>query len=146
MKTKSIITEVICFLFITLFVYAAGSKLHDVEKFKVQIGQSPILTQISGLVAWAIPLSEITISLLLAWTKSRLVGLFASLCLMMMFTAYIIAITQFSENIPCSCGGVLQSLGWTEHLIFNIIFVALAIAGIILENSKSSKELSPIHN
>jgi hypothetical protein len=48
-----------------------------------------------------------------------------------MFTAYIIAITKFSDYIPCSCGGVLQEMGWGEHLVFNICFVLLALAAIL---------------
>src|SRR5690606_7657944 len=49
-----------------------------------------------------------------------------------MFTAYIVIILNFTEFIPCSCGGVLEDLGWTEHLIFNIVFILLAAVGILL--------------
>ncbi len=38
MKSRAITIEVICGLFILLFVYAAVSKLLDVEKFRVQVG------------------------------------------------------------------------------------------------------------
>ncbi|WP_418501821.1 MauE/DoxX family redox-associated membrane protein [Flagellimonas sp.] len=131
-RHRGIVVEVICFLFILLFVYAAVSKLTDVQKFTVQIGQSPLLTNIAGFTAWFIPIVEIGVSLLLAWPRSRLYGLYGAFGLMVMFTAYIIAILSFSEHIPCSCGGVLEKLGWTEHLIFNIVFIALAAIGILL--------------
>lgn len=52
---------------------------------------------------------------------------------MVIFTAYIVVILQFSEEIPCACGGVLQSLGWKEHLIFNIVFSLIALTGVLLE-------------
>jgi hypothetical protein len=51
---------------------------------------------------------------------------------MSMFSAYIIAITQFSDYIPCSCGGILQKMSWNQHLVFNFLFVSLAAAGILL--------------
>lgn len=142
MKARAVIIEIICGLFILLFMYAAVSKLMDVEKFRVQIGQSPMLTSMAGFVAWFIPSVEILISVLLAIGRTRLIGLFASFALMVMFTAYIVAITQFSEHIPCSCGGVLQKMGWTEHLIFNIGFVLLGLMGIILisKNEKDNSE------
>lgn len=138
---RQVLTEIICLLFILLFVYAAVVKLLDFERFKVQIGQSPLLTDFSGLVAVVIPFLEIAIAMLLAVPRYRLVGLFGSFGLMAMFTAYIISILQFSEHIPCACGGVLQSLGWTEHLIFNIVFMCIAIAGVLLMPVRSSKEL-----
>lgn len=124
-------------LFILLFVYAATSKLSDVEKFKVQLGQSPMLTSIASLVVWLIPMTEFVISVLLAFARTRIIGLFAAFTLMIIFTEYIIAITQFSEYVPCSCGGILQSMSWTEHLFFNIGFVILAGIGITLFNSSS---------
>ena len=129
---KKIALEIICFLFILLFTYAAIMKLMDVQKFTVQIGKSPLLTDFAGVVAWGIPLLELLIAGMLAITRFRLVGLYAAFGLMVMFTAYIIAILQFSEHVPCSCGGVLESMGWTEHLIFNIGFVLLGLSGVIL--------------
>lgn len=35
------------------------------------------------------------------------------------------------HNIPCSCGGILESLGWREHLYFNLAFIALAVLALI---------------
>jgi hypothetical protein len=63
-----------------------------------------------------------------------------------MFTTYIIIITRFSPYVPCSCGGVLQKLGWTEHLVFNIVFVVLAATGIIfhVQNIKKTKSPQPM--
>ena len=133
MTKKKIALEIICFLFILLFTYAALMKLQDVQKFTVQIGQSPLLTEFAGIVAWAVPISELLIAGMLVINRFRLWGLHAAFGLMTMFTAYIIAILQFSEHIPCSCGGVLESMGWTEHLIFNIGFVILGMIGVILQ-------------
>lgn len=133
---RKMIVEVICFLFIVLFVYAATNKLLDLEKFRVQIGQSPLLTFIAPFAAWFIPISEIAIALMLAVPRFRIEGLYASFGMMVMFTAYILAILNFSAHIPCSCGGVLEQLGWTEHLIFNLGFVMLGLVGIILVTKK----------
>ncbi len=93
MLRKTII-EIITVLFILLFVYAAVSKLLDYEKFRVQLGQSPLLTAFAGWVALIIPAAEILVSLLLATRRWRLVGLYAAFSLMVMFTAYIIVILK----------------------------------------------------
>ena len=133
---RSTIVDFISMLFILLFIYAASSKLMDFENFRVQLGQSPLLRLYSKSISLFIPVIEVAISLLLITAKFRLIGLYASFTLMIMFTAYIIAITRFSDNIPCSCGGVLQNMSWNQHLIFNIIFDVFAVIGIFLYRLK----------
>ncbi len=135
---KSIFTEIIAALFILLFVYAAASKLIDYQKFRVQLGQSPLLTAFAGWVVWIVPTVEIIIALMLAADKFRLSGLYASFSLMTMFTGYIIAITKFSDYVPCSCGGILQKMNWNQHLVFNCIFVLFALIGILLNPEPKS--------
>jgi len=131
-KYKNVLLEVICILYILLFVYAAVNKFLVFDEFVIQIGQSPVLTAYAGWVAWVVPSLEILISLMLVIPRFRLLALYAAFTLMVMFTAYIFIILNFSDYIPCSCGGVLEKLGWTEHLIFNIAFVILAFIGIII--------------
>ena len=142
-KTKKVALEIICFLFILLFTYAAVTKLMDYQKFTVQIGQSPLLTDFAGVLAWAVPGVELLIAGMLAITWLRLIGLYAAFSLMVMFTAYIIAILQFSDSIPCSRGGVLEAMGWTEHLIFNIGFVLLGFTGIVLHSPEGRSNKTP---
>ena len=139
-KPQTILLEIISALLIFLFVYAAASKLLDYQKFQVQLGQSPLLTAFAGWVSWIIPALEIIISIMLAFSRFRLFGLYASFCLMVMFTAYIIAITKFSDYIPCSCGGVLQNMSWNQHLVFNIAFVLLALVAIVLHPKENGAE------
>ncbi|WP_338357333.1 MauE/DoxX family redox-associated membrane protein [Yeosuana marina] len=129
--------EIICFLFIFLFSYAATSKLMDFDRFKIQIGQSPLLTVYAGWIAWVIPVVELLIAFLLAVPKYRLAALYGSLGLMSLFTMYIVVTFNFSDYVPCSCGGILGKLGWQEHLVFNVIFIGLAIIGILLKPSKT---------
>jgi uncharacterized membrane protein YphA (DoxX/SURF4 family) len=129
---KSIILDTICLLYVLLFVYAAVSKLMDFENFQVQLGQSPLLSAFAGMVSWGVPIIEILIAIMLLFPKYRLVALFAAFSLMIMFTTYIIIILNFSSFIPCSCGGILEKLGWTEHLVFNSVFVILAAACILI--------------
>ncbi|HSZ33189.1 MAG TPA: MauE/DoxX family redox-associated membrane protein [Puia sp.] len=134
---KKYIPDIISFLFILLFVYAASSKLFDYQNFKAQLGRSPLLARFWNWI-WIVPTVEILIALLLPFQKTKLLGLYASFSLMTMFTAYIFAILQFSEFIPCSCGGVLSKMSWTEHMWFNIVFILLALSGILLKSKRSS--------
>ena len=131
MKRK-VIVDIVCALVILLFVYASFSKLIDFNKFKVDLGRSPLLTAFADYIAWFIPVIEIIISVMLTTNRFRLLGLYASFTLMVSFTAYIIAILEFSDYVPCSCGGILQNLDWGEHLIFNSVFILFIILGVLL--------------
>ncbi|MFW0739952.1 MauE/DoxX family redox-associated membrane protein [Flavobacterium sp. T12S277] len=132
LRYKYIFIEVISFLYVVLFVYAAVSKLLDFENFRVQLGQSPLLSAFAGVIAWMVPMLELFIALLIVSKRWRIIGLFGALGLMIMFTAYIFIILNYSSFVPCSCGGILEKLGWTEHLFFNLVFIMLAAAGILL--------------
>jgi uncharacterized membrane protein YphA (DoxX/SURF4 family) len=132
--------DVVVFLFIVLFVYAATSKVLEFDLFKAQIGKSPLIMYYVDLIAWMIPILELVISVFLIVPRLQLIGLFASFSLMFMFSAYIAFILTFSPYVPCSCGGILNAMGWTEHLIFNIAFTLLAVVGIILYNRQKTQE------
>lgn len=129
-------------LFILLFVYAATSKVFDLSSFNAQLAQSPLLTGFTSWIIWLIPSFEILIAVLLAVDRFRLAGLYAFFTMMVMFTAYIIAILNFSEFIPCSCGGVLQHLSWKAHLLVNTGFILLAATAIIFSDpAKNSPQV-----
>lgn len=117
-------------LFIPLFIYAGVSKMLDFENFQVQIGQSPLLSAWAGFVSYGVIAAEFLICGLLLYSRGRLAGLYASFTLMVAFTVYIFLILNFSDFVPCSCGGILEKMGWTEHLLFNMACVVLAAAGI----------------
>jgi uncharacterized membrane protein YphA (DoxX/SURF4 family) len=140
--TRKVVIEIISFLFILLFVYAAVAKLLDFEKFKIQVGQSPLLTGFGDYIPWIVISAEIIVTIALMIPRIRLVGFFAAFSLMTMFTAYIFAILHFSPYVPCSCGGVLEKFGWQEHLVFNIVFLALGLTGIILHVRPNTKNAS----
>jgi len=138
-KYRELTLNVISLLFIVLFVYAAISKLLDYETFTLQIAQSPFLGAYAGIVVWIVPSLEIIISLLLITSSFRNFGFYASFTLMIMFTAYIVIILNFSDFIPCSCGGIIEKLNWTQHLIFNIVFIVLAGTAILLSGNWTNK-------
>ena len=142
-KQKETIISTISMLFIVLFVYAASSKLMDFQQFKVQLGQSPLLTAHADWAVWMVPGIEYLLALLLLFEGLRSTALYGSFALMVMFTTYIVLVLHFSDYIPCSCGGVLEDLGWTEHIIFNLFFIVLSIVAILMLEDKKIKKLSP---
>ncbi|AYN03594.1 MauE/DoxX family redox-associated membrane protein [Flavobacterium sp. 140616W15] len=145
-EIRNIIIEIICLLYVLLFVYAAVSKLLDFENFQVQLGQSPLLSSYAVWVSYLVPVIELLIVILLIIPKFRITGLYASLSLMTMFSVYIIIILNFSSFVPCSCGGILEKMTWKIHLVFNLFFVVLAFLALLFQkhyrtgNKKESNE------
>lgn len=145
-RTKYYFTEIICLLFILLFIYASASKLMDFQHFRIQLGQSPLLSAFAEQIAVIVPVSEIIICVLLLFPRYKAAGLFAAYGLMVMFTAYIFIILNYTSFVPCSCGGVLEKLGWQSHLVFNLFFVFLAVLGIILYKESGTQKFHSIKN
>lgn len=139
-KIKAI--DIIVFLFMLLFIYAATTKLLEYDLFKAQIGKSPLILKYADTFAWMVPGIELLITVMLFIPRLWLIGLYASFSIMVAFTLYIVFILAFSPYVPCSCGGILSSMGWAEHLIFNIAFTILAAAGIYLLTRQTSKNVS----
>lgn len=145
MKRKAIV-EWIAVLFVLLFVYASVSKLIDFQKFRVELGKSPLLTAHAAWFAVGVPVLELVISLLLVVDRLRTIGLYAAFSLMVMFTTYIVIILNFSDYIPCTCGGLLQNMTWGQHLVFNIVFILLAaMAVLLMPRTGGSFRLKVIH-
>ncbi len=136
---RRIFLHIAIFSFIALFVYAAIAKLMDFQKFQVQLGQSPMLTRYATVVAWAVPVSELVVAVFIMFERTRLAGLYGAFGLMVMFTTYIVLASRFSDYVPCSCGGILESLGWTEHLIFNSVFVVMAFVAVLLQPARRGR-------
>lgn len=127
-----ILVECISALLILLFVYTATSKLLAHNSFVFTLSQSPLLQYYSIPLSWTIPLTEIIISCFLFIPRLRKTGLLFSTLLMTAFTIYISYMIAFTPRLPCSCGGVIKSLTWKEHLLLNISFVVMAFFGCLM--------------
>lgn len=136
LKLRQIIVPVVCYLYILLFIYAAVSKLLEFEDFRIQLAQSPLLSAYAGIIAPSVIAAELLLSMLLCFKATRLSGLYCSFFMMIAFTVYIYIILNYSDFVPCSCGGIIEKLSWTQHMVFNIAFALMALAAV----SQTEKE------
>lgn len=125
---------IVSYLFIMLFTYALVSKVLDFQNFQIQLGQSPLLSAFAGTVAYGVIAVEMILVVMMMFKRSLLIALYGSLFLMTMFTVYICIILNFSSFIPCSCGGILEKMSWTQHLIFNCFFILLSLIAIVIKS------------
>lgn len=116
-------------LLIFLYIYTASNKLLDMHSFKTVLSKSPLIGNNAALLSWTIPAIEFIISLFLLLPRFRRQGFLFSSVLMLSFTIYIGYMVLFVPDLPCSCGGVISGLTWPQHLLFNLVFLAISIAG-----------------
>lgn len=139
------IIEIIVLLLFSLFVYAATTKLMDYKMFMVQMNDQPFDDKYSVYLVWGLPILQFVIAAMLVFKRTLLAGLYSALGLLLIYSGYIALIKlNFFNHIPCSCGGVIPKLTWMQHLYFNLFFVAINVAGIVLlrqrRNSTTSYE------
>ncbi len=130
-KTKTIIIDLIVYAFLILFMYTAASKLFTTKSFASTLAKSPLIGSYSLFVAWAIPIIEILISLLLILDTKRKWSIHASLALMILFTIYLSYMVFSGSKLPCHCGGVVSTMTWQQHIWFNMGFVLLGFTGLL---------------
>jgi uncharacterized membrane-anchored protein len=140
MKAKTIVLLIFYYLFTSMLLYAAISKLLTFQVFVAQMNRQPFSDKYTPLLAWGIPIVEIAASVMMLTIPFRRLGLYFATAMMVCFTIYIILVKMhFYDTLPCSCGGVIATFSWTQHLFFNLFFVAIGGIGIYLEyGSKTS--------
>ncbi len=140
---KYIFIYSISILLIILFLYASISKLLNYEEFRKQLNYSPYISSLAPLLSWSLPTIEIIVSFLLVFNKTRLWGLYASFVLMLAFSGYLAYMLAFAsiDEVPCPCGGILGEMSWSTHLVFNLVFVGLALWGIVLSRKTEVRSL-----
>lgn len=128
------------YLFVFLFVYAAISKLLEFESFQMQLGQSPVLGFYAIFLSYTVPSIELIIAFLLILKSYRNIALLGCFSLMILFTTYIFITLYFSDFVPCSCGGILESMSWEIHLVFNLFFVIVSFIAVLFSKLKLSTQ------
>jgi hypothetical protein len=130
-------------LLVLLFTYAAASKLADIEKFRGQLYLQPFPHAFGDLLVFLLPGIELTIVSLLLIDRTRKAGLIGALTLLSAFTIYIsMGLLHVWKRVPCSCGGILEHMGWAQHLAFNWAFIIINMLAISLDRKSEQYELT----
>ena len=124
--------KIVCGLLIMLWVYAAVSKWAAFAHFRDQMHKQRLPAILQTALIYLLPPAELVIAALLAFDRTVRMGLYASLALLFAFTVYVaLATFHVFSAVPCSCGGVLETLGWRAHFYFNLFFLALTLGAIL---------------
>jgi len=125
-------------LLVLLFAYAALSKLFTFSDFDQQLHNQSFSSWLADFLLYFLIPAEIITALLLCFKQTLIYGLLFSFALLLAFTGYIaMVMLHFWDRVPCSCGGILNQMGWTTHLIFNSFFLILNLLALYLYTFES---------
>jgi putative oxidoreductase len=132
MNKKSTFIILASGILIIVFFYAPISKWEDFPAFVHQMDNQPFGPGMRPVLLYVLPSLELLAAILLTMDRSRAIGLGLTTLLMTLFTGYIILIKlHFYGRIPCSCGGVIGKLNWTQHLLFNFTLLGLSALALL---------------
>lgn len=140
-KWKLVLLETISILIIALFGLTAFDKTVRFGRFLDELGKSPFLMDYALAVAIGTPLIEAIVAMMLVIDKWRLRALYFSVFLMSLFTAYIYMLVNYSYFTSCLCSAAIESLSWQQHLIFNMVFLAFALIGVLIEETNPQNQI-----
>src|SRR5690606_22916155 len=125
---------------------AVLSELIDYDTAKRPFLNHIFAPGLSDVLTWLIPLNELVFIGLHLFKTSQRLGLKLSAGLLTLFIFYIaIVMNAAFGRVPCSCGGIISELSYGEHLVFNVVFLLLALASLWLTH-RSERKTVPMLN
>ncbi|WP_084166078.1 MauE/DoxX family redox-associated membrane protein [Anditalea andensis] len=135
-KASTLLTEMVAMMVALMFSYTAISKLMDWEGTRNGLYNQVFPIWTADLLLYVLPAIELAAAAMLLIPYFRYWGLVISTWLMGSFSLYIgVVMTGMLGRIPCSCGGVIQSMSWSLHLLFNLFFLGISLSGYLLERN-----------
>ncbi|WBL43026.1 hypothetical protein PBT90_20075 [Algoriphagus halophytocola] len=127
-------------LLILLWTYTGFDKLIRWDSSRKAFLNQPMPNELEEVLAFVIPGIELLIALLLLFSVTRWWGYLGSILLLTVFTTYVglIWVGAF-PRVPCNCAGILESLGWAEHFVLNVVCIGVAVVGIRFKDLKIEK-------
>lgn len=147
--TKNIITrtgkpgyraDIVPALFMLLFTYTAINKFIAVNDLQLVFKDYPLIGDFwAPVFSWALPVAESIVVIWLFIPATKLLGLYASMFMLIIFTGYISYMLLFTGKQGCTCGGLLEAMNWWQHIIFNVVAIGVLVIGIRLYKKKEYK-------
>lgn len=122
--------EISALLLAFLFLYSGIAKLYDWKATKLAMFNQVIPEWSVLPLIYILPFLEILLAVLLLFPSLRFWGFLGSAILLSVFTGYVVYVwLGFADRVPCSCGGIISSMSWGQHVIFNFSFLLICLAG-----------------
>ena len=115
-----------------LFVYTAYAQIIDHDRFLKGLTRVHLINGFAVFISFAVPVVEVIVALLLLIPKTAKTGLYSFIAVMSSFTIYIVSAMIWEKKLPCHCGGAIEKLSWSQHIWFNLAFIAITLFAVWL--------------
>src|SRR5690606_6042790 len=127
-----------------LFAMAAATKVMKYATYRSYLHESGLVGE--GAAFWlsfTLPALELILAGLLAWPKTRRVGLFATLALLPFYHYYVYYALNQASFTPCGCLGALP-ISWAQHYTLNIVVLIMSVLALAV--AYWTKQRKPTYN
>jgi hypothetical protein len=131
-RTRERLIIAIRWFCMALFLYTAYAKILDHDRFLKGLTRVHLISGFAVFISFAVPLVEIITATMLLIPKTAKIGLYCFTVVMASFTLYIISAMIWEKKLPCHCGGAIEKLSWSQHIWFNLAFIATAVIALRL--------------
>lgn len=144
MKNKKIYPDVVAALLVLLFSYTAASKFLDYDSFvfQMRLAPLPLMRAMAPVLGWLTPIIESVLVAGLMTARWRPASLALSVALLSIFELYIGGMLLSGKALPCTCGGIISTMKWDQHLVFNAFFILLGLSAIFVSKKIRNGALS----
>ncbi|WP_411028061.1 MauE/DoxX family redox-associated membrane protein [Sphingobacterium sp. SRCM116780] len=120
-------------LFVLLWAYTSIPKFFKFKYFYEVLKSQAIPKWTVPILTGLLPILELSVVFMLLFPSTRLMGLYFSFGLMLIFTIYVSGIIyQVYDSYPCPCGAMFRRIGWKKHFKVNIWLTGIALLGILV--------------
>ncbi|SIS67349.1 hypothetical protein SAMN05421788_101550 [Filimonas lacunae] len=139
---KHLFVEGVNSLLVFFFTIICMYKMMNVRAMRHDMLNQPLPLWLSKVLIWIILLYEIVLVVLLLKRSTRKLGMYVALFLFVVYTIYtLLIINNFFAYVPCSCGGVVRFLSWSQNLWLNLCFLLLIVIAIVFSSNKREKAI-----
>ena len=132
--------SILVYIIALFFAYSFSIKILDFNNFEIKLIQSELINNDwTTVIGYSVLLIEFSIVILLFFNIKRKETLLGSFLFLILLTAYLLALNEFSLFNGCSCGGVFDKLTYSEHLFVNFLFIAINFIALLLFRVKANK-------
>jgi hypothetical protein len=131
---KEIALNIYGAIMMALCLFVAQNKLLNFDQNLEGMLRQPFSKPMAIFLAYAVPGSELFAGLLIAYRRTRLIGLGFCSLLMIAFTIYVgtAILYLWSDSLPCNCGLILQ-IGWKQHFMLNLFLTLISCWAFVLQ-------------
>lgn len=128
---KSWIADIFIGFILTVYTYSFMEKVLNHEQFTMDLLASPLISEnYIGILRYAVPAAELLLLIAVLFFTKRAITYHYTFFLSTAFTIYFIAFFIITNDSKCGCGRLIESLGFTPHLL--LINLPLVIFSLIL--------------